>query len=80
MKSYNGGTKLMYFLIDDEALSKKYNIWNKVTNSVKKEFDSISIYHKVFLKSKIKFSGEEATDVHDKEISKEGSNNRVFCS
>ena len=71
----------MYFLIEDEALSKKYNnVWNKVTNSMKKEFDNTPIYHKIFLKSKIKFSGEVATDVHDKEISKAGSNNRVFCS
>ena len=36
-KSYDGGIKWMYFLIEDEELLKKYNdIWNKVSNSMKK--------------------------------------------
>ena len=36
VKSYDGGTKWMYFLIDDDQLLKKYNdIWNKVSKSIK---------------------------------------------
>ena len=46
-----------------------------VSNSMKKEFDSESIYNKKILKTKIKSNGDEATDFHDKEIPKKGSNN-----
>ena len=54
---------------------KKYNdIWNKASNSIKKEFDGARIYNKKFLKTKRKSYSDEATDVHDKEISKVGSN------
>ena len=55
VKSYDGETKWIYFSIEDDELMKKYNnIWNKVSNSVKKEFDSEPIYNKKFLKTKIK--------------------------
>ena len=65
----------MYFLIEDDDLSKNYyDIWNKVNNSIKKEFDSKTICNKKFLKSKIKFYGNEATNFPDKEIPKIGSN------
>ena len=34
----------MYFLIvDDELLEKNNDIWNKVSNSIKKDFDRESI-------------------------------------
>ena len=34
-------TKCMSFLIKDDELSEKYNeIWEKVKNNIKKEFDS----------------------------------------
>ena len=34
-------TKFMSFLIKDDELSEKYNeIWEKVKNNIKKEFDS----------------------------------------
>ena len=34
-------TKFMSFLIKDDELSEKYNeIWGKVKNNIKKEFDS----------------------------------------
>ena len=36
VKSYDGKTKCMYFLINND-LSKKNDIWNKVSNSIKKE-------------------------------------------
>ena len=55
IKSYDGETKWMHFLIEDEELLKKYNdTWNKVSNGIKKEFDSEPIYNKTFLKIKKK--------------------------
>ena len=56
----------MYFLIEGEELLKKYNdIWNKDSNSIKKEFNSEPIFNKKFLKTKIKSYVDEATDFHD---------------
>ena len=44
VKSYDGQTKCMYFLIEDDDLSKKYNfIWDTDSADIKKEFDSLSI-------------------------------------
>ena len=64
----------MYFLIEGEELLKTNDIWNKVRNSIKKEFDSEFICNKIFLKTKTESDGREATDFHDKEIAKVGSN------
>ena len=45
----------MSFLIKDDGLLEKYNqIWEKVKNSIKKEFDSKPIYNEKYLKAKIK--------------------------
>ena len=53
IKSYDGETKWMYILIDDaELLEKCKGIWNKVSNSIKKELDCEPIYNKTFLKIK----------------------------
>ena len=53
---------------------KDYNdIWNKVNNNMKKEFDSRPIYNKAILKNK-KYYSDEATDFHNKKIPKVGSN------
>ena len=74
IKSYDGQTKSMYFSIEDDDLLEKYNtIWDKVSGDTKKEFDSEPVYNK-FLKAKIKFYGDEATDFHDKEIPQVDSN------
>ena len=40
VKIYNGVIKWSYYLIGDEELLKIYVIWNKLSNSMKKEFDS----------------------------------------
>ena len=38
MKSYDGQTKWMHFLIEDKNLLKKYNaIWNKLSADIKKK-------------------------------------------
>ena len=49
VKSYDGQTKWMYFLIEDDSLLKKYNtIWDKVSSDIKTEFDSESIHKNFF--------------------------------
>ena len=54
VKSYDGQTKWMYFLIEDDDLLEKYNtIWDKASADIKKEFDSEPVYNKGFLKTKI---------------------------
>ena len=41
VKSYDGQTKWMYFVIDDDDLLEKYiTIWDKVSADIKNEFDS----------------------------------------
>ena len=70
VKSYDGQTKWMYFLIEDDDLLEKYNtIWDKVSADIKKDIDSESVYNKEFLKTKIKSHGDEVTDFYDKKIS-----------
>ena len=67
VKSYDGHTKWMHFLIKDDDLLEKYNtIWNKVSTDIKKEFDSEPIYNKEYLKTNIKSSGDDVTDFYDK--------------
>ena len=57
-------TKYMSFLIKDDELLKKYNeIWEKVKNSIKKEFDSEPVYNEKYLKAKIKSYNGKTTQV-----------------
>ena len=71
VKSYDGQTKWIYFLIKDDDLLEKYNtIWDKVSADVKKEFDSGPGYNKKILETKIKSHGDQVTDFCDKEIPK----------
>ena len=53
----------------------KYNeIWEKVKNSLKKEFDSKQVYNEKYLKAKIKsYNGKINTNFHNNKIPKEGS-------
>ena len=65
VKSYNGQTKWMCFLIDDDDLLEKYNtILDKVSGDIKKEFDSNPAYNKNYLKTKIKYHGDEVPDFY----------------
>ena len=68
------GTKYISLLIkDDELLEKCNEIWEKVKNSLKKEFDSKSIYNEKYLKAKIKsYNGKINTNFHNNKITKEG--------
>ena len=47
VKSYDGQTKWMYFLIEYEDLLEKHNpIWDKVSAGIQNEFDREPIYNK----------------------------------
>ena len=62
------------FLIENDELLKKYNtIQDKFRTDIKKEFDSEPVYNNEFVKTKIKYHGEEVTHFHDKEIPKVNS-------
>ena len=55
VKSYDGQTKWIYFLIENDDLLEKYNtIWDKVSAAIKKEFDSEPVYNKNFFKNQNK--------------------------
>ena len=48
-------TKCMYFLLKDEKLLEKYNeVWKKVSNIIKNEFDRKLVCDEKYLKTKIK--------------------------
>ena len=68
-------SKYISFLIKDDELLEKYNeIWEKVKNNLKKEFDSEPVYNEKYLKAKIKsYNGEINTNFHDNKIPKEVS-------
>ena len=65
-------TKYISFLIKDDELFEKYNeIWGKVKNSLKKEFDSEQVYNEKYLKTKIKsHNGKINTNFHNNKILK----------
>ena len=45
MKRYDGETTWVFHLIEDDELVETYtNIWNRVSNSIKKELDFKPIY------------------------------------
>ena len=80
LKSYDGQTKWMYFLIEYDDLLEKYNtICVKVSAEIKKEFDSEPVYNKEFLKTKIKPHGDEVTGFYDKGIQKMDSNHTCLA-
>ena len=75
VKIYDGQTKGMYFLIENDELLEKYNsIWDKVSADIKKEFDSEPAYNKEFFKIKIKSHGDEVTEFFYKKIPEVDSN------
>ena len=63
VKSYDGQTKWMYFLIEDDDLLENYNtIQDAVRTDIKQEFDRKPAYNKEFSKAKIKSHGDKVTD------------------
>ena len=80
VKIYDGQTKWMYFLIEDDDLLEKYKtIWDKVSTDIKKEFNNEPVYNKNFLKPKIKPHGDEVTCFYNKEIPKVDSNHTCLA-
>ena len=54
VKSYDGQTKWMYFLIEDNDLLEKYNAtWDKASAGIEKGFDNEPLYNKTYLTTKI---------------------------
>ena len=75
VKSFNGQTKFMYFLIEDDDLLDKYNpVSEKVSSDIKKEFDSEPDCDNFFMETKRKSCSDEATNFRTKEAPKVGSN------
>ena len=75
VKGQNGKTKWVYFLTEDDDLLEKYNtIWDKVSADLKKEIDSKPGKNEKFMKTKIKYYGDEVTKFFNKEIPKVISN------
>ena len=80
VKSHDGKTKWMYFLIEDDDIVKKHNaIWYKVSSDFRKEFGSEPICNKESLRTKIKSHGDEVTDFFEKEIPKVHSNHTCLA-
>ena len=51
VKSDDGQTKWMYFLVEDDDILEKYNtIWGKVSTDIKKELDSEPFFNNFFWK------------------------------
>ena len=70
----------MYFLIEDDDLLEKCNIfWYKVISDIKKEFDSRSVYYKKTLKTKIKSYSDETTYFYNEEIPNINSNHTCLA-
>ena len=61
---------LMKLNVKDVELLEKYNkIWEKVSNSIKKGFDSEPIYKEKYLKTKVKsYEGKINTNFHHDKI------------
>ena len=68
-------TKCMYFWIKDEKLLEKYNeIWKKVSNIIKKEFESNPACNEKYIKTKKRSDNENVnTNLHNNKMPKEGS-------
>ena len=70
IKNYGGQSIWMYLLIKDDDLLEKYNtISDKLTADIKKQFDSEPVYNTNYLKTKIKYHGNEVTDFYNKKKS-----------
>ena len=62
VKRYDWQTKCLCMTEDDDLL-QKYNITcNEFSTDMKKRFDSVSVYNKNYLKTKMKSHADELTD------------------
>ena len=62
-------------MIKDDELLEKYNeIWEKIENGIKKEFDGKPVYNEKYLRAKIKaYNGKINTNFHNNKIPSAGS-------
>ena len=63
-----------YLIKDAKLLKKHVDLWNKVSNSIKKELDSKPYTSKKFLNTKIRSDGDEATYFYCRKTPEAGSN------
>ena len=65
----------MHFLIKNyKLLEKNKKLWDKVSNTIKKGFDSEPVYNEKYLRRKIKYyEGKISADFRGDVILKEGS-------
>ena len=67
VKSYDGETKWMYFWLKIITNYKNIILLGiKSALILKKEFEIELVYHKNFLKTKIKYHGDKVSDCYDK--------------
>ena len=72
IKRYDGKTKWIYFLINNDDLLEKYNtVWDKVNADVRKNL-IVNLSIITFFENLIKSYGIEVRDFYDKEIPKGG--------
>ena len=64
------------FIQDDELLEKYNGVWNKVSNSIKEDCESV--FNKKFLKTKIRSYGDEATYFHIRKNTEPGSDHTCW--
>ena len=59
----------MYSLIEDHDLLEKYhNVWDKVSDDIKKEFNSQPVYNENYLTTKKKSHCNEVTDFYNEKF------------
>ena len=65
-----GETKYMFYFVKNDELLVKYNeIWDKVSNTLKKAFDNESVYNEKYIRTKIKsYEGKIGTNFHDNKM------------
>ena len=59
---------------DEDLLERCNNTWDKVSANIKRELNREPVYYNIFLKTKVKSYGDEATDFPDKEMVKKSCN------
>ena len=63
-----------FLMKDDKLLKKYYEMWGKVKNSLKKEFDSEPVYNQKYLRAKMQsYNGKMNTNFYSNKVPKEGS-------
>ena len=64
---FKDGARKMYFLTDNNEFLKRYTkIWKKLSNLIKKKFDSNPVYNNKYINIKIRsYNNDIKTNFHD---------------